>query len=383
MIAATTLPRSPRLVFGAGCLARLGEEAAPLAATGPVLLVADPGIPALAHQAAEALAGAGLEVATFSDVRSDPLASQVDAAAEAARAAGARLVVGLGGGSALDTAKLAAAVAGAAAPAEHYGLCANPLPPPLPKILIPTTAGTGSEATRTAIITTAAGAKVWTWGEELLADVALLDPELTVGLPRGLTVATGVDALVHAIEAATNRRHHPLSDAPALQAIRLVRRWLPRAIEAPADLDARGSLLIASWLAGQAIDGAGTGIAHSLGHALGALAHVHHGRAVGLSLRVALAGNAEASPAAHAEVARAFGLEGEDDAALAAALAPAFDGFLRQVGLDLRLPEDQLPLDRLVGETRKPENLPMIDANCRAYDEGDLRRLGQSLLAAA
>src|SRR5690606_16509990 len=144
---------------------------------------------------------------------------------------------------------------------------------------------------------------VWTWGEELLAQAVLLDPELTVGLPAHLTAATGIDALVHAVEAATNRRRHPLSQAPALQAIALVAEHLPTAVAEPANLEARGAVQLAAYLAGQAIDVAGTGIAHALGHALGALGHVHHGRAVGLALGVALADNASAAPEAHRAVA--------------------------------------------------------------------------------
>jgi len=384
MPAPLDLDPSPALRFGAGALDRLGPTLGELVGAGSlVLLVADPGIAPLAARTAAAIEAAGLAVRRWDGLRSDPRATEIDAAAEAARAAGAAAVVGLGGGSALDVAKLAAAVAAGARPAEDYALCAQPLPEtPLPCVLLPTTAGTGSEATRTAVFTTAAGAKVWAWGEGLRARAAILDPELCVGLPRGLTVATGVDALVHAMEAATTRRAHPLSDAPALQAIRLVRSALPVAAERPEDLEARGALLLASWFAGQAIDVAGTGIAHALGHALGALGGVHHGRAVGLALRVALAGNAEAAPEAHARVARAFGLEGGGDVELAARLPAAFDAFLRDLGLDLSLAGSGLTPERLAAETLKQENRPMLDANCRAYAEADLQGLSAALLAA-
>lgn len=383
MPAPLDLDPSPALRFGAGALDRLGPTLRDLVGEGAaVLLVADPGIAPLAARTASAIEAAGLEVRRWDGLRSDPRAAEIDAAAEAARAAVAAAVVGLGGGSALDVAKLAAAVAAGERPAEDYALCAQPLPEvPLPCVLLPTTAGTGSEATRTAVFTTAAGSKIWAWGEQLRARAAILDPTLCVGLPRGLTVATGVDALVHAIEAATTRRAHPLSDAPALQAIRLVRAALPVAAERPEDLEARGALLLASWFAGQAIDVAGTGIAHALGHALGALGGVHHGRAVGLALRVALSGNAAAAPEAHARVARAFGLEGGSDAELAARLPAAFDGFLRDLGLELALAAEGLTPERLAVETLKVENRPMLDANCRAYTEAELQGLSAALLA--
>src|SRR5690606_23857070 len=147
------------------------------------------------------LTASGCKLGLFTDVRSDPLGSQVDAAAEAARKLGATAVVALGGGSTLDTAKFAAAIATEDKPADHYQLAVNPLPARgLVKICLPTTAGTGSETTRVSVFTNDKGEKVWAWGDQLRADLALLDPSLTVGLPATLTAATGVDALVHAIE---------------------------------------------------------------------------------------------------------------------------------------------------------------------------------------
>ena len=165
-------------------------------------------------------------------------------------------MVGLGGGSALDIAKLAAAIAPADEAAEHYALAANPLPlGGLPRILIPTTAGTGSEVTRTSVITSADGRKLWAWGDALRADLAILDPTLTTGLPAMLTAATGIDALVHAIEACTVRRGNPLADAYGLHAIRLIAGGaLRRALADPDDLDARGEMMIAAALAGIAFD---------------------------------------------------------------------------------------------------------------------------------
>jgi alcohol dehydrogenase class IV len=289
----------------------------------------------------------------------------------------------------MDVSKFAAAIAGTTEPADHYELAKNPLPGKgLPVICLPTTAGTGSETTRVSVFTNAKGEKVWAWGDELRASLALLDPQLTVGLPPHLTAATGVDALVHAIEACTIRRANLLNDAVSLHAIRLVVGNLKRAVEAPDDLDARGAMQIAAAAAGIAIDNAGTGIAHAMGHALGAIGHVHHGRAVGLCLRAAIGWNAEASPARHAAVATAMGVpsEGRAEAAVVADLAPRFDSFVRSVGLAVSLAKDGLSTadtQRLAAATMAPENKAMRDSNIREIKPGDAERIAGIVLSAA
>jgi len=379
-----------KVAFGVDRLEKLANDVTALAgASAPVLLISDPGIAALGDRAEAILTKGGHRVVRFQDIRSDPLARQIDAAAELARKHGAKLVVGLGGGSALDVSKMTAAIAVADQPAEHYSLAVNPLPNnPLRKICIPTTAGTGSETTKVSVFTNARDEKVWGWGDALSPDLALLDPRLTVGLPPHLTAATGIDALVHAIEACTIRRANPMNDGVCLQAIRLIARHLPRAVAAPDDLEARGQVQIAASLAGIAIDNSGTGVAHALGHALGALGHVHHGRAVGLSLRAALAWNAEAAPERHTTVATALGVpsEGRKPSDVLNELAPRFDSFIRSVGLAVSLANDGLaPKDseRLAALTMAPENKSMRDSNCRPITAGDALTLSQAVLGAA
>ncbi len=229
----------------------------------------------------------------------EPDASSVDAAAELVRSMPGAIVIGVGGGSALDTAKQAAVVATAAMGVEHYALGANPLPGHRPIIAIPTTAGTGAEVTRTCIVTDRDGRKVWTWGDELLPDLVVLDPASTVTMPAHVTAATGLDAFVHALEAVSGRRTTALVTAPALHALRLVRRPPPDRRRRPDDLDARQAMQEAALLAGLAIDGGGTGIAHSIGHALGTLAHVPHGVAVAIGLAAALDWNVDGAPDAY------------------------------------------------------------------------------------
>jgi alcohol dehydrogenase class IV len=377
------------VAFAPGRIATLGAEVvARVGAKARVLLVADAGVMAagLSTAAATSLADAGATVRIFTDVRSDPLAAQIDGAAQAARAFDANMIVGLGGGSALDVAKMAAGVAAGDAPAESYALqCDTFGDAVLPVIAIPTTAGTGAEMTQSMVFTAESGAKVWADAGNLRPVLALLDPELTVGLPAPLTAATGVDALVHAMESATSHRTKPQTHAPALAAIRLIRTYLPTAVREPTNIEARSAMIIAAALAGRAIDSGGTTIAHSLGHALGAIGHVHHGRAVGLSLRVALPGNAEAAPAPHAEVARAFGVAGGSDSDLAAALPPAYDAFLRDVGLRIDVADSGLKpedAERLAAEAMKPENAPMRKATLRPIEQPEMLGLARVLLAA-
>lgn len=376
------LDRVPSIAQGAGALDKLGAAGAKLGGGAPVLLIADPGLgPSGAIDRAEAsLRAAGLGVILFTGFKSDPTATQVDAAASLARSEGAGAIAALGGGSALDVGKAVAALAPASAACEHYALCANPLPPqPLPKICVPTTSGTGSETTRTAVVTTSSGAKVWLWGDEMKADAVVLDPTLTVGLPPHLTAATGIDALVHAIESCTNANAFEANDVYCHAAIRLVARHLPRAVERPDDLAARNGMQLAAALAGIGIDNAGTAIAHNIGHALASLRPVHHGRAVGLALLATLPWNAaEDADGRFAAVAEALGERRE-----AARLPSAFERLLRRVGVKISLAgegHDDVTPERLARQMEAAENAPMLRSNRRPVRDEDLLVFARAVL---
>lgn len=377
------LDRAPRITAGVGAVASLGTLAAARAGGGSaVLLVADPGLAAfgLIDTARRALERSGLAVHVFTDVKSDPLATQVDAGAEVARRTRASAVVALGGGSALDAGKAIAAVARGERPCERYALCAEPLPRvPLPKICVPTTAGTGSEVTRTSIVTDGAGNKVWLWGDELKADEVLLDPALTVDLPPHLTAATGIDALVHAIEAATNRNAFALNDLYCHEAIRLLARWLPRAVEHPRDLEAREAVQRAACLAGLGIDNAGTAVAHMIGHALASLRPLHHGRAVGLAMQATLTWNVADDPLGRwAAVAVALGEPSEPGR-----VPDAFARLLRRVGIDAGSREDgfaDLAPEALAAQMARPENASMRRSNARDVGDDDLLTFARRIL---
>ena len=281
-----------------------------------------------------------------------------------ARRCPGRSSIGVGGGSALDTAKQAAVVAAAAMGVEHYALGANPLPGHRPMIAIPTTAGTGAEVTRTCIVTDRAGRKVWTWGDELLPDLVVLDPASTVTMPAHVTAATGLDAFVHALEAVSGRRSHRARDRSGTARPAARRSTTSRSPSPiPTDLDARQAMQEAALLAGLAIDGGGTGIAHSIGHALGTLAHVPHGVAVAIGLAAALDWNVAGAPEAYTSAggrARPSGRRAPGPARRAPGGGRVVDRAIR------RLPELELEPDQLAAAMVAEENLPMYRNNCRA-----------------
>ena len=288
----------------------------------------------------------------------------------------------------MDVAKLAAVVSAGKRGAEHYALAQNPLPSRrVPTVMIPTTSGTGAEVTRTAVITDERGRKVWLWGEGVAPDLAILDPEMTVGLPHPLTAATGLDALVHAIEACTHNRANPVVQALGLQAIRMIADNFRTALEQPDHLDARGRLAVAATLAGMAINSSGCCVAHAMGHALGTIAQVHHGRAVALVLNAIFAWNAENMVAVHADIARCLGVKdaGQGDRELALAGAETYARLVRDAGIELSLSKDGLggaDVSRLVAATLAPENIGMCQAACRIPDEADLKRIARDVLTA-
>ncbi len=380
------LARVPEISQGPGSLAGLGEALkARLPAGSAVLLVADPGLRAggAIEAAGASLAKAGLGLVEFSDLKSDPTMTQVDAATALARRARIGAVVALGGGSAMDVGKTIAAIAGGGDNAGHYGLCANPFPAErLLSVCVPTTSGTGSEATRTAVLAAADGSKVWLWGDELKPALIVLDPELTTGLPAALTAATGIDALVHAIEASTNANANEANDLYCHRAIALVVRHLARAVAVPGDLAARAGLQWAATLAGVGIDNCGTAIAHNIGHALASLRPVHHGRAVGLALRATLAWNAAEDPDGRFAAAAAAMGEGTD----ARRLSVAFERLLRETGVKVSLAgegHDHVTPAALAAQMARPENAAMRQSNRRRIADTDLLEFATAVLAAS
>ena len=375
------LSRVPEIVFGAGRLTDLAAKATALAgANGPVLVVADPALSALGitAKALEILAKAGHEAKVYDGLKGEPKETDIDTAANLARDMKARAIIGLGGGSALDTAKLVACCAVSGKSAAAYQLCATPLPANrLPIIAIPTTAGTGSEVTRVSVFANAAKVKVWAWGEELKPDVAILDPELTIGVPAHITAATGLDALVHAMEACTNTHATPGNDLYCHKAIALISTNLEKAVKDPTDIEARGAMLLGSCYGGIGIDNCGTALAHNISHAIADLAPIPHGRATGLAMLATIGWVAEGNPHAFAAVAEAMNT---DD------VVKAYDRLVRATGIKVSLAGDGLELNRpelLAEHMASPANAPMRKSTVRYPSDADLLMLAQRVCALA
>jgi len=287
-------PRT-RIVFGQGTIDRLGELVREYGGTR-VLLVTDPGIVAAGHaQRAEAsLAAAGLHAARFDQVRENPTTEVVDDCLAVACQQKIDFLVGLGGGSSMDTAKGCNFLLTNGGRMEDYWGVGKATRPMLPLIAIPTTAGTGSECQSFALIThPQTHAKMACGDTKAAARVAILDPELTVTQPPAVAAATGMDALSHALETAVTLRRNPISQMFSGEAFRLCSRGLRKVFDQPGDLDARADVLLGAALAGMSIENSMLGAAHAAANPLTARYGVLHGHAVGLMLPAVVRFNAE------------------------------------------------------------------------------------------
>lgn len=294
-----------RIVNGPGTARELDGLCVPLGIRRP-LLVTDPGLVAigLVQPLQQALEAAGLDVVLFDQVQEDPPESVVEAAAGLAREKGADGVVAVGGGSSMDVAKVVAALLDGRQPlAEMYGVD-QLRGGRLPLILVPTTAGTGSEVTPVAVLTTGETTKAGVSSAVLLPDVAVLDPDLTLGLPPAVTAMTGIDAMVHAIEAYTSRhRKNPISDNLARSALSLLARNIRTAVHDGGNREARNAMLLGAMQAGQAFANAPVAAVHALAYPLGGHYHIPHGLSNSLVLPSVLDFNAPAAGHLYAELA--------------------------------------------------------------------------------
>ena len=371
-----TFTYGPRVIATATGAADLPE----LLPDGPVLLVTDDQLIALG------LANpwiAELEltqtVTVFSAVEADPSKATLLAAVEAGRAAGVTSVVGFGGGSPMDVAKLAAYLLGSGDDLDSIWGVEIATGAKLPLVLVPTTAGTGSEATPISVITVDGGTKLAVNARAITADIAILDPTLTTGLPRHVTAATGIDAMVHAVEAYTSARlKNPLSDALAREALRLLSANLIRACEHPGDLAARSAMLLGAHLAGVAFSNAPVAGVHALAYPLGGLHHLPHGLSNALMLRHVLQHNAEAARDHYAELAEILlpDCAGQGSQSKCASLIDALDKMVTDSGLKPRLRDhgiERSDIPILAREAMKQTRL-LVNNPC-PIDEADAARL--------
>jgi len=280
------------------------------------LLVTDKGLAALPlpKELMESVRAAGPEPALFSDIAGNPVESSVTGGVAAYRAHRADGIIGLGGGAALDVAKAIALMAGHPGALFEYEdgrPDARPIDKDVPYwVALPTTAGTGSEVGRSAVISDANHIKRIVFSPKLLARAVFADPELTLALPAKVTAATGMDALTHCIEAYLAKDYHPICDGIALEGLRLAARALPRCIEAPGDIQARSDMMMASMMGAIAFQ-KGLGLVHSCAHALSTVADLHHGFANGVMIDSALRFNLDSSAEKFVRMAQVVGIEDE------------------------------------------------------------------------
>ena len=368
---------APKIICEQGGANRLGEISKSLGMTR-VFLVTDAGLikAQLLDGALASLAAAGVAATVFSDVLADPPEVSVQAAVDAARVAGVDGVVGFGGGSSLDTAKLVALlVRTPQALPDIYGI-GLARGPRLPLIQVPTTAGTGSEVTPISILTTPSHEKKGVVSPLLYPDIALLDSRLTLGLPPAVTAMTGVDAMVHAIEAFTTRlKKNPLSDALAIKALQLLYANLLPAVQDGRDANVREAMLLGSLFAGMAFANAPVGAVHALAYPLGGRYGLPHGLTNSLVLLPVLEFNLGVAQSLYAELGRAIlpelGAAADPQAAAAfvAAIrarvaAMPYAQTLRQAGVkqdDLTmLADDAMKVQRLL--VNNPRDVAHADA---------------------
>jgi alcohol dehydrogenase class IV len=360
----------PHLVSQAGAAADLGKLVAErFPGARRALLVTDPGFlrTGLTEKPKASLEQHGLAVAVYSDVMADPPEAVVLEAVEFARSHGTDIVIGVGGGSSMDVAKLVAVLAsGEQALHQIFGI-GNVTGTRLPLVQVPTTAGTGSEVTNIAIVTTGETTKTGVVAPQLYADLALLDASLTLGLPPLVTAATGIDAMVHAIEAYTSKhKKNPMSDVLARQALALLSSNLMQACGNGQNLAARQAMLLGACLAGQAFSNAPVAAVHALAYPIGGIFHVAHGLSNSLVLPHVLRFNLPEAAGHYAELAGIVVPEASgSDEARAEAFIVAMQQIgrttgiattLQQVGIresDLdRLADDAMLQTRLLGNIR-------------------------------
>ena len=362
--------RVPPVTFGNGRISKVPALAAGLG-DGPVLIIADAILADLGitDRLTADLTSKGLPFELAATVSGEPKEALIEDLCAQARDSEAAVIVGMGGGAAMDAAKLTAAIARSGRTARNFALAAQPLPKDcIPAIAIPTTAGTGSEVTRTSVISTADGSKIWFWGEELMFAQAVLDPELTVSLPRHVSAWTGIDAVAHALEGATSRGTSPAGQLYGLEALRILSDALPRVVEDGNDREARERVLWASMVAGLVLHNCNTHMGHNISHALGSLVRIHHGLATGLALEASLPWLTAHPDGAENYAAASKAIGGAPEAE---ALPAALSTLMRASGIAHELPAECLGIspETLASEMKKDANIGMArNAACPVSD---------------
>ncbi|MAP94018.1 MAG: alcohol dehydrogenase [Ponticaulis sp.] len=368
------------IINQAGGIKRLPEVCERLGFKRP-LIVTDPGIVSvgLLDRVKESLDGTGLNYSIYNDIVADPPVETIMECLDVARENDADGVIGFGGGSSMDAAKLVALLLKSGEKLDDIYGVGNAKGERLPLILIPTTAGTGSEVTAVAIVTTGPSTKMGVVAPQLFPDVALLDAELTLGLPPIVTAATGVDAMVHAIEAYTSLiQKNPYSDMLAIKALELLSQNLKPVIADGKNLEARQNMLLGACLAGQAFANAPVAAVHALAYPLGARYHIPHGTSNALLLPHVLRFNASAAASQYAELAPICfdNVPSGSDESKAAWFADQLEQLSLDVGLPPRMRDAGVlvnDLDLLAEEAMLQTRL--LKNNPRPVEQADARAI--------
>ena len=327
-----------KVIFGPGSIGELSMEVSALGRKA--FLVTDRGIieTGLVDQVKEKLGN--LLAGVYADVPQDSGMDVVDQGAESALASGADVIVSVGGGSVIDTAKGMCIVMKEGGGLKDFQGMQMLTRQQTPHVVVPTTAGTGSEVTSGAVILDKdQGQKIIIFEYFNTPRVAILDPRMTEKLPANLTASTGMDAMTHAVESYVSQTRNPISDAAALHAIKLIVKYLPMAVENGENLMARGQMQIAALLAGWAFSNAMLGLVHAMAHSLGAICRIPHGLANGILLPHVMRYNSDEVPELTADIAQAMGVavRAMDVSTAASAAVDEMEAFIRSVGLDQRL----------------------------------------------
>lgn len=367
--------------FGPGSIKKLGEKVRGFNAQKS-MIVTDQGIvnAGILEKVSEQLSRANLPYVVFDEVESDPSTKTIEKIASQAKEENVDILIAIGGGSPIDAAKGTSVLLGNEGKLQDYGGVNKVKNKGIPLIAIPTTAGTGSEVTIFAVLTDLDENLKFTVTSPLIApSLALLDPELTLSLPPGMTGATGMDALTHAVEAYTSLINQPLSDVLALESIRLIYKYLPQAVSNGNNLEARTEMLKAQLMAGIAFNNAFLGLSHAIASPLGGHFHIPHGIANAIMLPYVMKFNVPAAPEKYAKIAETMGidLKGKDIFENAYESAKAVERLVELCGLPNKLRDAGAKEENLDDVARDALKSGMLKFNVRKASEKQIREIVQ------
>ena len=374
----------PNIIFGEDALSELEQLSGKKA-----FIVTDKVINSLgfAERVCSMLTSKQWEAAIWDGAVPDPKVSTAKDAAEAMKHFGPDWIIAVGGGSVMDTAKAAWVLyekpdieLHALTPFDELGLRSK-----AKLVCIPTTAGTGSEATKAIVIRDdETGRKFATINPELTPDIAILDPEFVVGLPKDLTAYTGMDALTHAVEGYISVWKNDFSDGSSLQAVKMIFEWLPKSVENLSDLELREKMLVAACLAGMSFGNSQAALAHSLGHSMGSVLRTHHGLSVGMALPYTIEFNCrgkenEEIAKQYLELARMIGISGKKPETVSLKLAEAIRNLMTQIGSPQSFKEAGIKKKDFNAGLENMVDFAMMDTsltmNPRSIDSDGIRKM--------